>query len=90
MNRGVGRGDGVRGHQGSCPAISRSPASGSQARLVPYWAPAGPSSSRVKGHRTTPSHREAQGVMCHTHFVLTTRPQGPPQASTAFVFGKRL
>lgn len=81
---------GVRRHQGSCLAISCSPASGSQARLVPSWTPAGLSSSRVKGHRTTPSHRVAQEVMCHTYFVLTTRTQGPSHASTAFVFVKRL
>lgn len=90
MNRGVGRGDGGEGTPGELPSHQPQSSFRESSPHCPFWAPAGPSLSRVKGLRTTPSHREAQGVMCHTHFVLTTRPQGPAQASTAFVFVKRL
>lgn len=90
MNRGGGGGDGGEETPGELPSHQPQSSFRESSPHCPLLGPAGLSSSRVKGHRTTPSHRVAQGVMCHTHVVLTTRPQGPSQASTAFVFVKRL
>lgn len=58
---------------------------GAKPPLSPDWSPAGLLSSSMKGHRTTPSHRVAEGPCVHTHSILTTRPRGPSQDSHVFI-----